>query len=373
MQSNSFFKSLTIPKSSNLDRVAITKFLSKYVASELSKITKGCYYLKISKIWRDIIYLTGVDGTVIKEFKTHVPKEMLVRKALIHDTTLLTIINMIYFLNIKENELSKLFLYLLTLKFYGNLIHRQFTKFCDAEVWNLALDKISKKHNFQSQTGVSNAIIYLADKEFEKFRIKYESTNDDDKIWIYLNNFVYALRHRMSQSLKSFASIYYKVQQDENIKVKRSDPEDTSSGEDKNKNISQSIDSIVTDIIAYRQIDKDLLSQSQSKSGIRKDLAGYLLNRISNGKLREELKFIIILMNKVQPLSEICLSERKRNNLIKKILFGAKIYEYEVKDQIYKFLKSIDIDSEIRSADKEQAITFILHYLTLYIKRRICI
>ena len=359
------FENISLPKNSPSEKQELIRYLTKYLAKELSAITKPCYYLKISRSWRDIIYLMGLDKTIIDEFKKTIPRKYKPRKILSEATTITVIHGIVHFLKAKEFENAKLFFYFLTLKFYGSLTHKYFPSFCAPEVWTVALDKISGKHNFKIHNGISNTLIFLADKEFEKTKRKFLKLKERDDEWEFLSRFVYSTRTRVEQSLRSFARTYYKLQKTEKLTIRKE-------REEEEEEAKASVpDEISTNICTYGQIDNTALKGAIIKSGIRSDLGAYVVKQISNVSYREDVKLILLLFNRIISLSEIC-NERKRNLLVRRVLSDVLVKGYYIKKHLIKLLKKIDEEYLITNINKNQSVGFLTNYLTFYVRRRIC-
>lgn len=359
------FKEIRLPKNSSPEKSRLITFLKKYIGREFSNISRPCYYLKMVRTWRDIVYLTGIDKTIIKEFKKGIPHKYKSRHILYDDATMLLLYAIISSFNQKENENARLLFYMLSLKFYGSLIHRYFKSFCNPEIWNIALDRLSTKHIFRKLNGIANAIIYLSDNECKKYKERFQKIENTEDGWDFCNSLVYSLRTRINQSVKSFANKYYKLSQDEKLKVK-------AQGEEEDIEQTPSVaDRISIKISTYSQINKQAIIYASEKSGARIDLSTYIIEQMSQVSTREKLRFILTLMNRVVPLDQIC-NNRSKNNLIRKVSVGAKIGRYVIRDKIIEMLEEVDKDYIIKTSNKKQVVSFFLHYITFYIQRSIC-
>lgn len=358
----SLFEYVHLPKNDVNEQKRLIQYVSKYVAQEFSKMTEPCYYLKISKVWRDIVYLTGIDKEVIRDFKKSLPREFDVRKIFSDPSSVLIVIVILYYMKLGYHDGAKLFYRLLALRFYSSTIHK-FMKYCDPEMWSFALDRLSSKHLFKVKNGVSNGILYLADVEFEKKWESYKSgLRDESK---FVNDLVYNLRHRINQSFRSFSGVYYKYSEDENVTVR-------AERDDEDRQDRGFIpDKISISIATHGQIDTQAVAFAIKKSSIRPDLASYIVDQVSEVNNREKLKFILILMDRVIDLTSICV-ERNRNLLVRRVMSDVKIHKYHVRSTIEEFLNEIDVDYKIRTASSLQVVSFFCNYLTHYIQRKMC-
>jgi len=373
-----------IIKNNISDRMRVVRFISTVIGRELFNITRGCYYLKNVKYDKELENVTGVNDIIIKQFKKSMPEEFLYispegkkGRAILTDKRNLGIIyNLISYLKNKDYEMALLFSNYLALRFYGNVIHLYMKEYCNAQIWALAMDKISPRHVFKIKSGISNSLIYFSEEEFKKLKLKFIELNkkldqkSEAQIWDVINKYVYALRHRINQSFKAFANIYHDLIKDENIIVKV-DTEEEEGGEQSEIQDSY-IDKITNSICTYREVDKTSLSEAIKKSGIRGELGIYIINKISDVNIHEDIKFIIMLLNKIIPLKSIC-QEKNKNFLIRKIILNSNIMnKYFIKNIILDLIKRVDDNYYLTTINESQLVVFFANYIVLYIKNRIC-
>jgi len=364
------FNTIKIPKSSKKDINKLVKYVTKLVGNELGNISKACYMTKFIHYWRDILYLTGFKQDDINAFTKSYPKTSAFTKSQIFRDKYNQLILMciIHFLNTKQYNNAKLFYYLLAIKNYSNLVHKHFSKFCSPELWRIAIDRVSNKHLFKVHNGIGNAILYLVGAEFDKKRKQFKKGVPDDDQPMYLFNLVMIMRHRISQSFKAFAQIYYKLADDG---VRGGSMGDEYEQETTEIDIFTHVDKVTLSMAAYKQVDTRNIAKAVRFSGLQKEISTDIVTEFSKPQYREQIKFIYIIMNKIIPLMNIC-TERQRVRLIRKVNQNVKIGGYQSRDYIEKFLYSLDMDYSLKTIDKLQLIIFFCHYITLYARDRIC-
>ena len=106
-------------------------------------------------------------------------------------------------------------------------------------------------------------------------------------------------------------------------------------------------------------------------SGIRKSIAESIISELSKPAYQEDLRFIIILINRYMDLKLIC-KEKVRNKLVRRINSNVKVSSYFLKDLIKKFIYTLNLHHSIKTIDTTQLVIFFSHYLTIYIVNRIC-
>jgi hypothetical protein len=358
---------LIIPKNSPTEKIILMRYLTKYIMDEFSNISKPCYLVKVTRIIKDLFHLTGITPDMVRSVKKTIPKEILVRKIINDDTTIMCLIGTFYFIEHKDKELAKLFFYLLALKFYGSRTHIAFKTHCNPGYWDLALNKISSKHLFIAKGGVSNAIMYLADETFLKIieKLKY-TNNNNQKEWNMANDIVYSLRTRIAQSMRSLAEKYYELVHDPEIEIGVVDENEEDMDRTETSTMSSIPDTISVSICTKGHIDKKALYSAIENSGIRQELGIYIIKRLSEVVYREKMYFILVLMDRIIPLKELKL-ERKRNLLIKKISSNIKINKFYIKKEILNLLETLDISQKLLTISKPQLLVFFCQYISNYI------
>ncbi|MFW6002015.1 MAG: hypothetical protein ACOCQD_01605 [archaeon] len=335
--------------------------LSRIVGNEFSNIAHPCYKPKIIKYWRELQHVTGIDDNLIQMFKENLPEYLKQRSVLVNKQTLLILIGIIHYTRIKEYNVAKLFHNLLTIKFYGNRVQTHFKNFCREDLWNLALGNLSEKHLFSRYNGIAGAINYLSDEMYKRYEPKIKSSKMSDTD---VQNMIYVLRHRVAQSVRSFANMYYKLFEQKRKGI-------VSTGEEVSEtSINVIASKIVLSMNTYGDVDNVALSKAIKSSGMRRDLGLSVVRSLSRSEHSDDIRFIIILIDRINPIKSVCI-ERKRNALIRKVQSGVKFGKYTIKNQILELLNSLNV-SELRTVNDHQKTHFFLEYLTAFIRNRVC-
>lgn len=346
------------------DDKKLIRYLASSIGAEITNISKPCYSPKVIKYKTDLLHLLGVSGVDIKYFLKNLDSKYSRFDIFSDQYTISIIISMIYFSQNKKPEISKLLFHFLAIKFYSSLFHISFPRFCSDFLWNKTMDKISSKHLFREKNGAANALNYLVDILFDKYEIKIskETVSDYDLV-----RMVYDLRHRLSQSIKSFAELYYSTQKKDAAASSTLDIDESESD-----NLSLLSDKISMSICTYSTVDQDALKFAITKSGFKKEIATTIINEISDVDYKEQLKFILILIGKVSTYKYIC-RDAHRNTMIRKVAINnEKVGNYVVSDEIFKFLKNTKLGYTLQGYQKRQVIIFFMHYVLKYIQRKIC-
>ena len=352
--------------SKQMDEKKLLSFISKVVGNELSNMLSPCAKTKFVPYKNDLIAYTGVDDKLIAQLKSQFV--FLKQQEVMNDNfTLKLIILIIYFIrNKKQNVAEYLFLFL-ALKFYSSLVHKYF-RFCNSDVWNTALNNLSIKHLFRVHGSISSAVMYLSKEVFSanKALLLNPSLTEIDIMKI-----VFSLRHRINQSLNSFAKMYYYVwDHKQTMGLETQQTEDTRKEE--NEGIQVVADKLSISICTYGTIDHEALEKAISISGMRRDLAVDTVKSFSSVEWREEMLFIIVLIDRIEKLNTLCM-DSGRNKVIKKINSDKiKIGNYSVRDKILDLLYGLENNFSLKTINTNQLVLFFLQYITIFIRKRVC-
>jgi hypothetical protein len=270
---------------------------------------------------------------------------------------------MIYYYDIKKIELSKLFFQFLAIKTYSNIAHKQFPKnIFNDNIWNMSLDRLSPRHLFRLKNGISGALFYLANVEF--IRAQTIINKPIDKIVDFdVFKMVYRLRHRISQSFKTFANQYYLLFQKNKI---LSEPEQG--------NVQKGIELVSSRlsemICTYSIVDKIALNKAVTTSGIRKDIVDSVIKEFSSVSYIGNIKFLILSIYNIN--QKITCLESERIKLIRRIILSNNPKEESIKNIINNLLNKLSVKNKLQSIPDEQKYLMVLHYITMFIKNRSC-
>jgi len=359
-------ESIVLPDLSQMDEVKFYKYISKILGYELAQLTKPAYMPKFVKYWEDLKRYSTVSDDKRKSFKANLEKKYQKMSIFIDKYTQLLIICLIHFSIKKKYDICKVLMQILAVKFYMNVVHRQFPGgVFNPKIWNITTDRLSPRHLYRVKKGIPATLLYLSSETYKRFmpRLmnKPQSRIKDNDVVIL----VYSLRQRISQSVKAFAGQYYILFQKHKISV--------SSEEDARRDIDIISSKLAETIGTYKAVDKNAFHKSVNVTGLRKDLAKSILTDLGVVENIEQLQYIIIKLHRIQPLNSLCKGESERNKMIRKVIAEAeKSGEKSVKELIKKLLFSLKIGYKLKRIYSEQLIIFFMQYLTIFIRNRIC-
>ncbi|MCK5021112.1 MAG: hypothetical protein KAS32_29145 [Candidatus Peribacteraceae bacterium] len=334
--------------------------LTKIIGAELSNISKACYLPKINRYFSDLQKQTGVSDELIKEFKKNINPKYKSFNLYQDKITIMLMLNVVYYLRHKKENLARAFFRILGIKFYSSILHRFFPKFCSEELWIMALDSLSPKHLFKIHKGTGGSVMYISDFDFNKRMNDLKNLKLDDKDLVMA---VYGLRTKIFQSSRSFAESYYRIQKE---KQKPSATEDDVSAA---QLIAEKYSML---ICTYGQIDKLALSKAIINSGVRKDLAITIVSEMASSENRNKLKYILILLGRIENFKVVC-NEQGRNKLVRQVLSDVKVLKkYSVKEEIKGLMYELPSGYQMRTIYDTQLVNFFMNYITIFIQNRIC-
>lgn len=348
-------------KNSQFDLKELNNFLHKSNGIELNNLHNACYKPTMVKYQTYLVKLTGIEKPDIDLFFLHLTSAYKAEfNILKNDITSIIIIGILYYSRLKQYEIVQSLFILLAIRFYTNRFSKHWNKYCKEDYWNIALKNISSKHLFKVHNGISSSMLYIASHEYRNNKTRLESPRLSDKEFI---DIIYRLRHRVAQSVRSFANRYYDIENE--IKPENEQKLKT----EQNININLIANQISDKICTYSQIDIKSLNDAIQRSRIRKDLAIPIIQSISKVEYKDNIRLIIILMSKVINIVDICT---RNQYLVRKIVMNnTKINNYSIKQEILDMTNTTMLP-ELKLMNKDQLTILIATYITNYIKTNIC-
>ena len=306
-------------KDANIQDAKLKMFINRTIGTEISRLVEPCYYPQFHKYQYDLYKYTGLSERDMKAYTKQYWKNTKWSPFVLHNDhyTMLIIFIMQYFLNKKDMQTYQLGMIFYMLRLYSNLIHKQI-KYCNKDNFKYVLDNINKTHLFYREKTIPNAIMFLG-KEMQSRYTKMLLKNDVDSV----GAFIQEARTRLSQSLKSFATLYYKAR-DEGLAYKNpyediDDDGNVKSSSDKSQKIDQLIDELAKRVTIYKYTDKHAINDAKSFSKIKRKYSYILSKQINNIKYTDDIKmFYRQLFKTIKKPSEIC--DKNFRNKIKELM-----------------------------------------------------
>jgi hypothetical protein len=363
---------------SNIKDSQLKSLVVRVVAKNLSSLSEPCFYPELKKHYYEFLKLTGLAEADIKEF---VKRRWKGRKEAKFLTTTDPIANfyvflMQYFISKRDKQAFANMMTLYIIRHYSALMHKHF-KFCNNDVFKYALETLTKTHLFFREKSISNALYYMAQEMIRKWTIGIGKGNLDN-----ISAFMIESRHRVSQSIKSFAQTYYKVSE-EGVGIKT---EEMPGEEDENSYQTQSaerstklIDDITQKITVYRYSDRKAQEDARKISKINASLATQIVTKLNNVKYSDNIRLILKLyIRDLKETKNLCGKDYDKfvRNLMTIKRTKQKIYfKQQINILLLDLLKDFGYKQKYTKLTSQTQFLinlFLAYYLTMLVRNSIC-
>ena len=352
--------------------------ISRIIAKNLGSLSEPCFYPEMKKTYYDLLKLTGLTEKDIKEFKKrrwHGKKEAKFATNM-NDIANFYVFLLQYYLSKRDRQMYNYVMIMYIIRHYANLMHKHF-KYCNPDVFKYALETLTKTHLFAREKTISNALYYMSQEMTRRWTTAL-TKGDLDAIGMFMRE----SRHRVSQSIKSFAQTYYKVSE-EGVGIKTGEsPTDDDGNEYQEQTQAKStklIGDITQKITVYRYVDRKAQEEARKISKINASLATQIISKLNNTKHSDKIRLILKLYVKdLTDAKQICGKEYEKyiRQLMNIKRTKLKIY---FKQQVNSLL--IDLLKEFGYSTKYSKLTsqtqflinlFLAYYLTLILRSTVC-
>lgn len=355
----------------------IKRLISQVVAKNLGSLAEPCYYPEMKKHYYEFLKLTGLTDKDIKDFSKRRWKG---RKEENFATNKNPIANFYvfllqYFLKKRDRQTYNYLMVMYVIRIYANLMHKHF-KFCDPDAFKYALETLTKTHLFAREKTIANALYYMSQEMTRRWTTAL--VNDDlDAIGLFMRE----ARHRVSQSIKSFAQTYYKVSK-EGVAIKSdelpSDDEDQQPRETTAKTMKV-VDDVTKKITIYRFSDRQAQEEARRISKINASIATQIVGKLNNTKHSDQIRLVLKLYVKdITNVSQLCGKnyEKYVRELMSLKRTKQKIYfKQQVNILLMKLLKDFGYTQKYQKLTAQTQFLinlFLAYYLTMLIRNSVC-
>lgn len=362
----------------NLKR--LESFMTINAAKELSQLAIPCYYPKTKRFYFELLKILNIKDKDVKEFVKRTYKGTKAEKWVLWKdvgTNLMIFIIHLFFKNNMKKAANITLIYYMIIQ-YSRLMHKQI-KFCYEDTFKYTLDNMIKSHLFNREKTIPGSIYFLSDKIQKRFLIHIEHW-DIDQIILFIS----VARHRISQSIKSFAEKYYKNRENGlGYKTQKEDSEDPEKANMYQFQIQQRGQKIIDDILKklaiYKTIDRKSFDLSKKQSKIKTSIAILIVDKITDEKHSENIKIALQLFIKnLTNINMICGNQYI--NCVKSLMGIKRLsHKLQFKSQINillkGLLKDINLQNQYFKYTSQTQFTinsFIAFYITGMIKTNIC-
>ena len=355
-------------------------FMTSNAARELSQLAVPCYYPKTKKFYFELLKILNIKDKDVKEFVKRTYKgtkaEHWVLWKDVGTNLMIFIIHLFLKNNMKKAATTTLVYYMIIQ--YSRLMHKQI-KYCYEDTFKYTLDHIIKTHLFNREKTIPGSLYFLSDKVQKRFLIHIENWNVDQIIL-----FISIARHRISQSIKSFAESYYKNRKEGlGYKTQVEDSEDPDKANMYQFQIQQRgqkvIDDILKNLAIYKTVDRKSFDIAKKQSKIKTSIATLITDKITDKKHSENIKIALQLFIKdLTDINMICGDQY--TNYVKSLMGIKRLSQtIQFKSQINILLKGLLKDMKLEDQYSKYTPqtqftinSFIAFYITGMIRTNIC-
>jgi len=367
------FKSIINPDVNKLKRFIITN-----AARELSALSEPCYYPKTKRFYFELLDILKVKDRDVKDLvkRTYQGTKAASWNLWKHPATNLLVFLMHYFLDTNDRvSYSATMVYYIIIQF-SRLMNKQI-KYCDPDAFRYTLDTLTKTHLFFREKSIPNSLYYLSTQMQNKFTDGLLRWNIDDII-----AFIGESRHRISQSVKSFAESYYKNKKSGiAIRTQGNEPE----GETDNYQYQvlqrgqKIVDDVAKKITMYKTIDAKSFDTAREITKIKTSMATTIAQGITNSKYFNNIKIALqLFIKEVTSASMLCGNEYVP--LIKKLMsvkrtIAQLYFKAQINILLLDVLKDMDFLKEYEKYTLQTQFiisSFLAFYITSILRNSVC-
>ena len=360
---------------------ALKRYITRIAAKEFSALVEPCYFPKTKIFTYEVLALLGLKNKDIKEFiirnykGTKAEKGFLLWKDV--GTNLLILVMHLFLKKRDKAAFSSTLLYYMIIH-YSRLLHISLPKYCDIDTFRYTLDNLTRTHLFFREKTIPGSLFYLTKQMIKRF-------TDDIREWDKdgLISFISVSRHRISQSVKSFAEKYYRYKEQGAI-LKTHDEEPDVEGNvrpqpqpfEKGQKI---VDKVTKKITTYRVLDRKAFEEARKISKVKTSVATIIADNLSNDQYFNNIKIALQLFVKdIKNVDMICgddfyayvkrLMKVKRTKA--KLYFKAQINI--LLKQVLKDAKYLETYNKYTSQTQFIINTFLALYISLMMRNTLC-
>ena len=359
---------------SNLQRV-----LLKMASSDVNNMSQPCYIPGHKKAYHMLLNATGLTDKDIKDFAKRTYKGTIAQGFNIANEpgTNMMLFIMWYALRKRNMTLYHGAMLYHMIRQYGHVMMRHFKRFCNEEVFSYALETLTKTHLFAREKTIANSLFHLARELEKKYTNDIKTFNVDGII-----QFISASRHRISQSVKSFAEHYYRAWKSGDALKTGGDETDQESNayqlqsQERGRKV---IDATVKKLTVYKTIDDKAMMEAKQLTKIKTVIADLITRQLKDAKYADEIRLVLQMFVKdVTNASMFCGKDYYA--FVRKLMAlkrtRARIYfKQQINILLLNILKDIGYTKTFNSYTTQTQFiihSYLAYYLTLCMRNQVC-
>ena len=353
----------------------------KLTSSDVNNLALPCFIPGHKKEYHTLLNVTGLTDKDVKSFARRAYKGTPVQNFNIakEPGTNLLLFIMWYALKKRNTVLYHTTMIYHLIRQYGHSMKKSFPKgICSPEIFEYAMDSLTKTHLFYREKTIANSIMYLAKEIEKKYTNDIKTFNIDGII-----QFIYVSRHRISQSAKSFAEHYYRAWNSGKAMNIQSDVNDDESinmhQQQQKEKGKQLIDSTVKKLTVYKTIDPKAVRDAITITKIKPIIADLIVRELKDIKYADELRLILQLF--VKDVTDRSMFCGKGYYLYVKKLMAVKrtrskiYFKQQINILITRVMKNIGYTETFNAYTSQTQYminSFLAFYLTMCMRNSIC-
>ena len=366
-------------KKAHIQDEQLKRLVTRLVSTNLGGLSEPCFVPSVKKDYYEFLHYAGLNDSDLRDFKKKIwsgRKEEKFAHLFKDNASSFYFFLMWYFLKKRDVQTATYLFIYFTIRQYSQQMDRYFTKFCNPQVFTYTLNSLTKTHLFAREKTIPSALYYLSIELMKRYSDKIKEFDLDG-----ISSYFMETRHRVSQSLRSFASVYYKASEEgQSISAhdNQEDDENQYQVQDQEK-ANRIIERVAHLITVYQQIDEDVKEEARQISKINVGLATGLVSKLSNTRFSDNIRIILKLFFKdITSVKTICGKEYYSyvRQLMSIKRTTSKIYFKQqvslLLDDVVKELGYKKQYSKLTSQTQFLIHLFLAYYITLILRKGMC-
>ena len=369
----------TLLKQSNITPSNLQRVLLKITSSDVNNLSQPCYIPGHKKEYITLLNATGLTDKDIKDFAKRTYKGTIAQGFNIANepgTNLLLFI-MWYALRKRNKTLYHSTLVYHMIRQYGHTMMRHFKQFCNEEVFSYALETLTKTHLFSREKTIANSLFHLARELQKQYTRDIQTFNVDGII-----KFISGSRHRIAQSVRSFAQHYYRAYKAGDAlktQVDETDPETNAYQLQTQERGKKVIDATVKKLTVYKTIDDKAMEEAKKITKIKPVIADLIIRELKDIKYSDEIRLILqMFVKEISNASMFCGNDYY--TYVRKLMAvkrtRARVYfKQQINILLMRIFKNIRYTKTFNSYTSQTQFiihSYLAYYLTLCMRNTVC-
>lgn len=359
---------------SDINLEKLKRIIHKITALELSNLSEPCYYPSLKKYYYELLSICKLKEKDISEFVKRFYKGTAASQWKLHKDPLSNFyIFLMYILN-KSRQVTayKSMLIFYIIRNYTNLMHKQM-QFCNPDVFKYSLENLTKTHLFSREKTIPGSLYFMSIEMDNRFG-KFIKSGDVEGI----ARFITECRTRISQSIKSFAEIYYKAGKD-GFAMRNPNEDDESTQYQQIEKSSRVINDVIKNLTVYKVIDNKAMNDARTLTKVRASLATSLSQSLTNINNVDNIRLVLeLFVKELSQVGHLCGNEffnNVRSLMAIKRTKSLVYFKQQVNILTKIIVKDIKFDKEfdkLTNQTKSLINLYVAYYLTLTLRNSIC-